>query len=143
MKVLIGVMGLGSMLFSLSSAAHELVVQLENIQSTKGSLLLAVYDKEDSYNANRNWVSAQQVQLVESAIVEGSMKVALGDLPDGDYAIKLFQDENGNGQIDLNSLGVPVEPYGFSNNAGSFGPPSFDEAKVTLDKATEIRIRLR
>jgi uncharacterized protein (DUF2141 family) len=36
-------------------------------------------------------------------------------------------------------LGIPKEGYGFSNNAGStFGPPSFDDAKITLDREKKV-----
>jgi len=48
----------------------------------------------------------------------------------GQYAIKVFHDENANGELDINFLGIPKESYGFSNHArGRFGPPPFAEAR--------------
>jgi uncharacterized protein (DUF2141 family) len=59
--------------------------------------------------------------------------VVFRNIPPGRYAIILFHDENGNGRFDKNFWGVPIEPYGFSNDAqGSLGPPSFDGAAVQL-----------
>jgi uncharacterized protein (DUF2141 family) len=58
------------------------------------------------------------------------------NVPYGEYAIKLFHDENGDDEINTNFLGIPTESYGFSNNAKAlFGPPSFEKAKfiVSLD----------
>jgi uncharacterized protein (DUF2141 family) len=56
------------------------------------------------------------------------------DLPPGEYAAVAFQDVNGNGKLDKNFLGIPREPYGFSNSArGSAGPPKFSAAAVTLN----------
>jgi uncharacterized protein (DUF2141 family) len=60
-------------------------------------------------------------------------------------AIAVFQDLDGNGVLTKNGLGIPTEPYGFSNNArGTFGPPRFDKAQLTVAeelKTLEIRVR--
>ena len=45
----------------------------------------------------------------------------LSDLPPGRYAIQVFQDSNGNGQLDLSPRGIPLEPVGFSGNPSLFG----------------------
>lgn len=48
----------------------------------------------------------------------------------GVYAVVAFHDENRNGIIDKNFLGIPTESWCTSRNAkGLFGPPSFDSAK--------------
>ena len=38
------------------------------------------------------------------------------NLEPGDYAVAIYHDENGNGQLDKRLFGIPKEPYGFSNN---------------------------
>jgi len=41
----------------------------------------------------------------------------------GKYAVSVFHDENSNGKLDTNFLGIPREGVGASNNAkGHFGP---------------------
>jgi uncharacterized protein (DUF2141 family) len=69
-------------------------------------------------------------------------EVVLTNLDPGPYAIILFHDENGNGKLDKNALGVPTEPYGFSNNVQGFlGPPAFEKAVMLVtssDKAVRI-----
>ena len=51
------------------------------------------------------------------------------DIPPGRYALAVIHDENMNGKLDANWLGVPKEGYGFSNDAkGLMGAPSFDAA---------------
>lgn len=42
-------------------------------------------------------------------------------LPDGLYAIKSFADESGNGKLDTNLIGLPVERYGSSNDGDRDG----------------------
>ena len=65
---------------------------------------------------------------------KGDLKIVIHDLPAGEYAIASYHDENGNGKLDTNALGLPEEGYGFSNDArGMFGPPKFSEAVFEFD----------
>ena len=60
-------------------------------------------------------------------------------LAPGEYAIAAFHDEDRDGDLNTNLLGMPTEGYGFSNEArGTFGPPGFDAAAFTI-KAGENR----
>jgi uncharacterized protein (DUF2141 family) len=57
----------------------------------------------------------------------------INDVPFGDYAVAIFHDENGNGKMDKNLLGIPVEAYGFSNNQRvTFGPPQWEAVKFAV-----------
>lgn len=138
MKMIMTLAGMALVAFGVPSLAHELTLKVDKVKNVNGSLLVAVYDQAAHYDSNNQWVTVRKIKMVEGPIL-----ISLGDLPAGHYAVKLFQDENDNGFIDKNSIGIPTEPYGFSNNGGSFGQPSFEEAKVLLDKATEIEIQLR
>ncbi len=66
-------------------------------------------------------------------------------LEPGTYALKIFQDLDGDKKLGTNKLGIPKEPFGFSNDAmGSFGPPSFEDASFQVGKeATSIKVRMR
>jgi uncharacterized protein (DUF2141 family) len=70
--------------------------------------------------------------------------VVFSNLEPGRYAAIAFHDENDNGKLDQNFLGVPNEPYGFSNDAQGFlAPPAFDAAAMALGGGNEaIRIAL-
>lgn len=138
MRISTTVLAITAACIALPTFAHELTLSVSNIKSVKGNLLVAVYDKEEHYNANSNWIAAKQVKVAGT-----TMSLDFADLPAGNYAIKLFQDENENNQIDTGANGIPTERYGFSNNGGNYGPPSFNEAKVVVDKATKIEIQLR
>ena len=59
--------------------------------------------------------------------------IVLEEIPEGEYAIAVFHDENTNGKLDTNFLGIPKEQYGFSNHAkGQMKPPKFEDAKFKL-----------
>jgi uncharacterized protein (DUF2141 family) len=56
----------------------------------------------------------------------------------------VYQDENANGQLDRNFIGIPKENYGFSRDAaGKFGPPGFDDAAIDVgDEVTVAKVKL-
>ena len=60
------------------------------------------------------------------------------------YAVVIIQDLNGNRDLDTNFMGIPKEPYGFSNNPSTtFGPPSFEGAKFSVEGNKTIEIKLK
>lgn len=73
-----------------------------------------------------------------------TMKFVFEGLAPGKYAIAAYQDLNGNGNLDRSKLGLPLEPFGFSNEAGRSARPSFEAASFSLGGGRkEIGIRLR
>ena len=61
------------------------------------------------------------------------MRFVFTDLPPGGYAVAAFHDRNGDGELSRNILGIPTEPYGFSNNVHGFmGPASFEKPAMTV-----------
>ncbi len=68
-------------------------------------------------------------------IINRTVQVRLDSLYYGEYAIRVFHDENSNGKLDLNFLGIPLEEYGYSNNVSAwFGPPSWEKAQFIFNK---------
>lgn len=59
-------------------------------------------------------------------------------IPAGTYGASAFHDQNNNGKLDTNLLGMPTEDYCATNNArGVFGPPSFSDAKFDYKGGTK------
>ena len=74
-------------------------------------------------------------------INNGISEATFPELGNGEYAVKLYHDENGNGNHDQNFIGIPKEDYAFSNNArGTMGPPDYEKAKFALDNNLTINI---
>ena len=70
-------------------------------------------------------------------------RVTFEGVPFGTYALKVFHDENDNGKLDTNFVGMPKEAFGFSNDAmGRFGPPDFDAASFELGQP-ELLLEIR
>lgn len=107
----------------------ELTVDFSNIREVRGDLYVAIYNRSDAF--------LQVEQVYRKKIVpiaqKGTLKLSLGNLPPGQYAVSCFHDLNGNGKLDTNWMGIPNEPYGFSNNARpKFRAPKWAEAAFTV-----------
>jgi uncharacterized protein (DUF2141 family) len=118
---------------------HLLHVKIQNVRQAKGDMLLAIYSKSEGFPSNHE---KSQYKILEK-VTGKNMEIAV-ELPAGEYAVALLHDLNQNGELDLNLLGIPTEPFGFSNNPKiMFGPPSFKEAAVKLQGSMHLEIQLR
>lgn len=126
------------LLFALAAGnapAATLTVEVQQVVAP-GDLMIAVFDQPGQ------WLK-QPLRGLRQAAVAGTMTVQVPDLPDGDYAVSLFVDRNGNAKLDSNAIGLPTEPYGFSNDAtGNFGPPGFEQARFSVKGDTRAVIHL-
>ena len=129
-----------SLAFSAAQAA-ELTIEVTAIKDIKGTIMLAMYDNAAGFDEG----AGPPVHASGIAVESDTVTLTLPDLPAGQYAIKLYHDANGNGEMDSNMLGLPLEGYGFSGNGGRFGPPSFEEAAFTVveDEDQTVSITLR
>jgi uncharacterized protein (DUF2141 family) len=107
----------------------ELQVEFTNLNAAKGNLYIALYDQADAF-MQTDRVRSQKIVPVTQ---KGTLKISLGNFPAGKYALSCFHDLNGNGKLDTNWMGIPSEPYGFSNNARpQFRAPKWAEAAFDL-----------
>ena len=130
--------------------ASELKITVEGIRSPHGTILIGLYDSLETFTraielSDKDGFLNDPNRFAAVALRANAARksaVVLTNLDPGQYAIILFHDENGNGKLDKNVLGVPTEPYGFSNNVQGFlGPPAFKEAVMQItgsDKAVRI-----
>jgi uncharacterized protein (DUF2141 family) len=112
----------------------KLVVNISGMQNSNGKVNFALYNSSSSFND-----PTQTYREIFSNAQINSMTVTIDSLPPGDYAFGIFHDENQNNEIDKNWMGIPSEGFAFSNNAmGSFGPPSYTQAKFTIPEKSII-----
>ena len=116
----------------------ELKVVVNNIAPVEGDIYVAIYDHPEKYMSVEMAVFKQMVPVKEE-----TETIIFSNVPEGEYAIAVFQDLNGNGELDLKSAGIPKEPFGFSNDArGKMGPPKYKNAKISFSGDLEINIKL-
>ena len=130
-------------LLPLCGQAAEVTLEVEGLDARRleGAALLVAVFTQPAHWLRQPQIGHRFVLGAESA--NGKFTVVLKDLPEGPLAISLFQDANANGRLDMNAMGIPTEPYGFSNNAsGSFGPPKFEQALLTPTAGVPLKVRL-
>ena len=117
-------------------AESSVVVTFETGART-GSVMVALYDSEAAYNGG-----PAVARLAVPA--DGPVVARFDHLPAGDYAVKAFHDVNGDGQMNANPFGIPIEPYAFSNNAvGNMGPARWAAARFPVSGQTAQTISIR
>jgi uncharacterized protein (DUF2141 family) len=66
------------------------------------------------------------------------------DLPEGEYAISCYHDEDDNGKMNMIMGMIPLEDYGTSNNAkGRFGPPKWEDAKFKVSNGEIVKLNIK
>jgi uncharacterized protein (DUF2141 family) len=96
-------------------------VDVEKLRSDKGQVFCALY----SSSAGFPKASQKAVARTTSSISNKRATCEFSAILPGTYAISVFHDENSNGKLDTNFLGIPREGVGASNGArGHLGPPS-------------------
>ena len=119
------------------AASETLIIVIEDIRDATGTVQVQVLAGQAQFEGD-----GSVAQFLEPA-VEGSLTLVADDLPPGEYAIRVMHDVNGNDDLDVNFVGMPTEPYAFSNNAkGQFGPAQWQDARFVLDGDVTQVIRL-
>ena len=122
-----------------STGQATVIVKVTGLRSEKGQVRIAVF------NSSEKWLGEQPVYSSTINVDSQSVTWKIYDVPYGDYGIAVFHDENKNGKMDKNFLGIPLEPYGFSNNVRvTFGPPKWEKSKfVVKGSTTEVSIEVK
>ena len=114
-----------------AASAATVEVRVTAVAGGKGSVKVAVCDRERFLK--------QCAYAASAPAREGENVILVPNVPKGTWAVLAYQDENGNGELDRNLLGIPKENYGFSRDAASkFGPPGFDEAAIEVGDAPAV-----
>ena len=100
----------------------DLIVIITGFETNEGEARIAIVNSEVNYDESNS--CRQKIVPVKDKTAQYIVK----DLEFGNYAVKVFHDENSNGELDTAMFGIPTEAYGFSNNAkAKFGPPAFSK----------------
>lgn len=106
-------------------------VKVLNIRNSTGTVACALFESEAGF-PTEFLRSATNIMVIK--IRDTQARCDFEDIPPGTYALAVIHDENMDGKLDTNWLGVPTEGYGFSNDAkASLGAPSFSAASFPYD----------
>jgi len=114
-----------------------LAIEITGLKDATGNVFIAVYASEDTWLGDEV-VMDKKVVIADAR--DGDLVRTELQLPMGDYAVSAFHDQDGDGELSTNMIGIPREPIAVSNNAvGKFGPPKYADAVFTLGAEPAIQ----
>lgn len=123
---------------AIAAAAEDnttgtLTVTFTGVEHKEGAIMVALFDE-----AGWNGGAPVRAEMVDATAATTSVSIAA--LPAGRYGIKAFHDINGNGTMDTNPFGMPIEPFAFSNDArGEMGPAKWDAAAFDVSATGTVQ----
>lgn len=112
---------------------NSVVVKVTGIKSSEGIIQVALFSSKASFPNGKPYKAYRHIlQGTEYA------EITFEDVPFGTYAVAVYHDKNGNNELDTNFVGIPKEPYGFSNNHNpKLSAPDYEAAKVEIRQARQ------
>jgi uncharacterized protein (DUF2141 family) len=109
-------------------------VTILGIRNSVGTVDCALFHSPNGFPRD---VLHSAMRLVAMKVPSSEARCDFENIPSGTYALVVLHDENMNGKVDANWIGIPKEGYGFSNDAkASFSAPSFKDASFVYDGQT-------
>jgi len=120
-----------------TTAPTALKVRIDGLRSARGKVLAHVWDQGDGFPADKKKtlttaeVEIRGAEAVCDFVIPPSVKR---------LAVSVMHDENGNGKMDSNFLGIPLEGYATSRNVphSMVGPPRYTDAEIEMRETPAI-----
>lgn len=98
----------------------------------EGNIMLVLFDSQEGYDSGDAIAQA-------SKPAAATVTFTAEGIEPGQYGAKVFHDMNGNGKLDTNIVGMPTEPFAFSNNApASYGPAKWKDAAFEVSAPVTV-----
>jgi len=135
---------LGAMTLAHSANANlkgTLMIQINGLRNQNGTLCYNVFSSSQGFPSARE----KAVQSACVPIDQRPLTVSVANLPAGSYAVSVYHDANGDRKLNRNSVGAPIEGYGFSNNPiVRTSAPKYGEAVIFhAGRSTNVPIQMR
>lgn len=125
MKTLFLATLLGFALAAVPASAATLTVEVDGVRSAGGRLHVSVQTREQFMRA----------EGVAGGVVEtpraGTHRFTY-EVPEGQYAVSVWHDDNGNGAFDSDDRHLPLDGWAMVNGDRIRAEPTFDEVKTVV-----------
>jgi len=116
--------------FKQPNTANKISVVINDLRNSKGKCIVYLYNNENGFPSNPK----KALKTIASEISNGKAQVTFDNVVSGTYAISVLHDENSNGVMDKNFMGMPKEGYGVSNNNYyKLKAATFEESKFSIN----------
>lgn len=115
-------------------------IEIEGLRSDRGAVRGALFASRDGWTEEGHQIATCTARARSSVV-----RCVIEDVAPGDYAFAFLHDEDDDGQLDRDWIGIPQEGFGFSNDARpGLGAPSFESARFAHDgRATDLVVHAR
>ncbi|MBQ9627258.1 MAG: DUF2141 domain-containing protein [Treponema sp.] len=113
-----------------SAKKRSVQITITNITTSSGTIVLSAHDSEESFKKRKPVQTVRIPATVPSVTIELSLEP-------GECAFCVFHDTNDDGDLNAGFMGIPKEPFGFSNYDGKGPPGNFKKHKVAIPAETE------
>lgn len=127
-------------LISSTIFSQTIILEVSNLKSNKGQIIVAIFQDDPTF---QDEIPKYDKRFLKNTVKNGKMYIKF-KLPPGVYGFTLIDDENHNGDIDYNFIGLPKEGFGFSDyyHSGMI-KPHFDKFKFNLSEDEEKRVHTK
>lgn len=135
---------LGNLAWSFSAKASfngKLTVEIDGLKSKNGQVCVSIFASSEGFPGDRD----RGLQKQCTKITDTPLPITFENLKAGSYAVAVFHDQNNDGTLNSNVLGIPSEGFGFSSNPEiRTRAPKFSEAAfLVAGPDTNIQIQLK
>lgn len=138
MKKLLFTITVFAMTITMNAQEKEgitLTVVIENVLNDEGHVLSALHNEDTFMKAEGLETSYDKAQT-------GELILTFENVQPGEYAFSVLHDANDNYSMDFEPNGMPKEDYAMSGNSLPMGPPTFNDAKFTVQNE-DLQLTLR
>jgi uncharacterized protein (DUF2141 family) len=116
---------------------YTLTVTVSGLTPVKGDLYISIHNRPQYFQ------EADSAFLKKKITIQSEIETLFFEnVPEGNYAVAVYHDENLNGIMEISEKGFPVEGYGFSTKGKIIGRPKFDQAVFEVKSNDTIEIKM-
>ena len=121
-----------------SNENPQLTIEIQNIEIVKGNIRIGIFNNSEKFLKQGSTFKSYVI-----AVKGTTETIIIDDLPKGEYAFMLYHDKNSDGKLNQNILGIPKEPFAFSNNVKpKLSKPTFEQCKLLLQNDLKVQVSL-
>jgi len=129
MKKLLFTITVFAMSFTMNAQEETgitLTVVIQNVLNNEGHILSGLHNET-------TFMKAEGIKTSKDKAEAGELILTFENIQPGDYAFSVLHDANDNNRMDFATNGMPTEDYAMSGDSLPMGPPTFSDAKFTIE----------
>lgn len=132
-----------SFLTLCACTAHAATFDIVDLRNTNGVVRCALYRDKAGFPDTPEKASIISIAQISSD-KKSSCSFDLSNEASASVAVAVLHDEDNDGKMKTNMIGIPREGWSVSNNAKArtFGPPAYEDAKFDPKNVTQQTLKM-